>query len=479
MTITATYNDDLSRVQLGFVSLTDGLWMVERSRNGTLWETVRGGASVTVAGGAALDDYEFDPDVLNYYRTTPIDPPPGLLLNGSTNSFASTADVAALDIVGDLDVRCEFRMPVWPPPGQPRLIAKYGVTGNQCSYQLRINPDGRIHLSWSVTGNPSGAPGRASTIPLSYTAGDTIGVRATLDVNDGAGNHTVTFYYSTDFTVWTQLGAPVVTVGTTSIFASTTPVSIGARTVPEADWMTGTVTRAQIRSGIVGTIVANPDFTIQPGGTTSFADSAGRTWTLASAASIIDAGDSTTITPSLDGKVWLKSVKYPFLNRWIYILNFSDIARDTRDGVFPIKGRSVPIAVHDLKGSPTFTLELMTRDFVDDTFDANTEARDLDLILAASGTMFIHVPAGDETPGGYVSIGGISANRIAPGRNMTKRYMLPCTVVAAPSAEVVGTTMTWATVERLYGSWQQVLAANPTWADLLATIGDPEDLVAL
>lgn len=478
MTITATYNGDLSRVQLSLVGLTDGLWAVERSRNGTLWQTVRGGTAVTVAsGGAALDDYEFYADVLNHYRCKPVDPPAGLLLNGST--YASTPDNAVLDITGDIDLRCEVELPVWPPVAAPRLIAKYGVTGNQASYQLRINSDGKLHLSWSTTGNPTGAPGRASTIPLPATAGETIGVRATLDVNDGAGNHTVTFYYSTNWTVWTQLGAPVVTAGTTSIFSSTTPVSIGARTTPDADWMIGTVTRAEIRNGINGTIAANPDFTLQPGGTTVFADATGRTWTLAPGAVIVDAGDSTTITPSLGGKVWLKSIRWPFLNRWMQVLDFSDITRASRSGVFDVKGRSVPVSVHDLRGSQQFTLEIVTRDFLDASFDALTEDRDLDLTLAASDTLFIHVPDGDETPGGYVTIGNTSAKRIAPGRGMTRIYTLPCTVTAAPSPEIVGTTMTWATVERLYGSWQQLLATNPTWADLIGIVGSADDLVVL
>jgi hypothetical protein len=480
MTITAAYNNDLSRVQLTMLSLTDGLWTVERSRNGTLWETVRGGTGVTVeAGGAALDDYEFDPDVLNHYRVTPIDPPAGLLLNGSTGTYASTPDHAALDITGDLDIRAEFIPEFWPPVNQSRLIAKFGVTGSQCSYQFRINQDGHAHLSWSTNGSSTGAPGRASTAPVPVTAGQKIGIRAVLDVDDGAGNHVVTFYYSTNWTTWTQLGAPVPTSGTTSIFASTTPVSIGARLSPEADWFTGTVTRAEIRNGINGTVVANPDFTAQPGGTTVFADSAGRTWTLAGTATIVDAGDSTTITPSLGGQIWLKSIRYAFLNRTIKVLNFSDIQRASRSGVFEVKGRSVPISVHDLRGSQEFTLEVATRDFDDESYDALTEDRDLDLTLAASDVLFIHVPADLEVPGGYVSIGNTTARRIAPGQNMTRLYTLPCTVVAKPGPDVVSTTMTWATVERLYGSWQQLLASNPTWADLLALVGSPEDLVAL
>lgn len=480
MTINATYDPVLSRVQLTLVGLTDGLWTVERSMNGTVWETVRGGAAVTVeSGGAALDDYEFAADVLNHYRCRPLDPPAGMLLDGSPGTYATTPDHASLDVTGDLDVRAEVQVPSWPTLNDPRLVCKLGTTGNQSSFQLRILATGYLSLTWSVTGNATGAPGRTSTLPIPMTAGEPLGLRATLDVDNGSAGHTVTFFYSTNWTTWTQLGAPVITAGVTSIFASTTQLSVGARTTPEADLLTGSVMRAEMRSGINGTIVANPDFTAQPGGTTVFVDSAGRTWTLGGNAEIVDAQDTTTITPSLGGQTWLKSIKYPFLNRPIKVLNFSDIARAARSGVFDVKGRSVPVAVHDLRGSPTFDLEVATRDFDDDTFDALVESRNMDLTLAAGGTMFVHVPDGDEVPGGYVTIGNTAAHRIAPGTGMTRMYTLPCQVVAKPSPEIVGTTMTWRTVERLYGSWQQLLASNPTWADLFQLIGSPDDLVNL
>lgn len=480
MTINATYDPVLSRVQLTLVDLTDGLWTVERSLNGVFWETVRGGAAVTVsAGGAALDDYEFAADVENTYRCRPLDPPAGMLLDGSPGTYATTPDHASLDVVGDLDVRCEVQLDFWPTHNDPRLLAKLGVTGNQASWQLRILATGYLSLTWSTTGNATGAPGRVSTLPIPLTPGQPIGLRATLDVDNGSAGHTVTFYYSSNWTTWTQLGAPVATAGITSVFSSTTPLSVGARTTPEADLLTGSVLRAEYRNGINGTIVAAPDFTAQPGGTTSFADSAGRTWTLGGNADIVDAGDTTTITPSLDGKIWLKSIKYPFLNRWIEVLAWGDISRAARTGVFPVKGRSNPIAVTDLRSSQQFELTIATRNRSDPSFNAMTEARDLDLIFASGGTMFVHVPAGSPVPGGYVAIGDVARKDISFNQNVHKRFTLPCTVVAKPAPEIVGTTMTWRTVERLYGSYTQLLASNPSWVELLALVGSADDLVNL
>jgi len=44
--------------------------------------------------------------------------------------------------------------------------------------------------------------------------------------------------------------------------------------------MAGTVYAVEVRNGIDGTVVANPNFSGQKPGATSFTDTAGRPWTL-------------------------------------------------------------------------------------------------------------------------------------------------------------------------------------------------------
>lgn len=73
MTLTATFDPVVSRVRLAATSVTGGATtaLFERSANGLLWTTVRAGSAVTVtAGAAAVDDYEFIPNAVNYYRVT-------------------------------------------------------------------------------------------------------------------------------------------------------------------------------------------------------------------------------------------------------------------------------------------------------------------------------------------------------------------------------------------------------------------------
>lgn len=72
MSLTPTFDAALSRVRLAATVLTGATTAkFERSKNGLLWTTVRGGSAVTVTStNANLDDYEFDAGVINYYRVT-------------------------------------------------------------------------------------------------------------------------------------------------------------------------------------------------------------------------------------------------------------------------------------------------------------------------------------------------------------------------------------------------------------------------
>lgn len=199
---------------------------------------------------------------------------------------------------------------------------------------------------------------------------------------------------------------------------------------------------------------------------------------------IVDTSDdsveeSDSITPDLAGRVWWKSIRWPFLNRPVRVSNWGEIGRGSRSTVHQVAGRSVPVATHDLRTSRGFTLTLITEDLYDPSADGLAEAGIWDLTVAAGGTFFIHVPAGSPVPGGYVAIGDTAEDRVV--RYGTAPYVLtlPCTVVAPPGPQIVGGTMTYGALLNLYGGYSNMLAANPTYADLLALMASPDDLVVL
>ena len=226
-------------------------------------------------------------------------PSAGLLLPGTSGNYASTPDNAALDIVGDIDIRVDTTPDDWTPAAASALLSKWAGGGFR-SYLLNLTTTGTIQLAWSADGGASIT--RDSTVSVPITTGR-LSLRATLDVDNGAAGHTVTFYTGPSLDgPWTQLGTPVITAGITSIFSSSSPVEIGSHTGGTASLLAGYVHGARIYNGIAGTAVATPNFDIQAPGTTSFTDSAGRVWTMNGTAAIVRGDNANngvvTITPT-------------------------------------------------------------------------------------------------------------------------------------------------------------------------------------
>ncbi|MFD4662451.1 hypothetical protein [Streptomyces halstedii] len=220
-------------------------------------------------------------------RNTPIrvsvkGPESYLQLAGSTASYARTPDAAPLRITGDIDLRVEATTD-WTSSTSQALLGRWNSTTNQRSYLLRIL-DGFLILNWSTTGADSlfaqvvlpALPRRAA-------------VRAVLDVNNGSGGFTATFYWAASLAgPWTQIGDPVGAAGVTSIYAGTTPLEVAPIAASGVAPVAGRVHRAEVRSGIGGTVVAAPDVRALAEGTTTWADSAGRAWTLGVGARVSD-----------------------------------------------------------------------------------------------------------------------------------------------------------------------------------------------
>ena len=187
--------------------------------------------------------------------------------------FASTPDSASLSIVGDIDIRFEADLDSWYDNFD--LVHKWTTTGNQRSYGMSTIEGGYLTLYTSSAGTAT-TVNATSTVTLPTIYGHQA-FGATMDVNNGAAGNTVTFYTSDSIDgTWTQLGAAVVTSGTTSIFNSTSLLYVGSRSSGGATNTTvrGKVYAAEVRDGIAGTVVASPDFTVLNDTDTSFRDEA-------------------------------------------------------------------------------------------------------------------------------------------------------------------------------------------------------------
>ncbi|MEU6756979.1 hypothetical protein [Streptomyces sp. NPDC046685] len=210
-----------------------------------------------------------------------------LVIPSGSQGRATTPDTAALDILGDIDVRAHLTPSAWEGThtnGAWDIVSKYGAAGQRSWSMLQAG--GGLFFRWSVDG--TNVINTTATVYLPFAPGQEGAVRASLDVNNGAGGWTVTFYTAPTLAgPWTQLGNPVSGSGVTSIFNSTAPVEIGDITAATFAPVSRQIHAVEIRNS-AGTVVANPDFTAQAAGTTSFADAAGRTWTIANGAEITD-----------------------------------------------------------------------------------------------------------------------------------------------------------------------------------------------
>lgn len=196
----------------------------------------------------------------------------GLVLPGTAGAFISTPDTADLDIVGDLDIRCEFFS---SSVGIQTLVGKWGAA--QQSYAQTLVP---AFAACSLQLSTTGANDVGALMVGGATGLRTGALRTTIDVDDGGGQRIATLYSAPTMDgPWTPLVVQP-TAGAIALFPGSASLCVGALNATGANPFQGRITRAQVRAGIDGAIVANPDMRLLAPGTTSFPDSTGRTWTV-------------------------------------------------------------------------------------------------------------------------------------------------------------------------------------------------------
>jgi hypothetical protein len=183
-----------------------------------------------------------------------------LYLPGVAGNYASTPDSAALDITGDIDLRVKVALDDWTPAAANVFIAK-DTGSTQRSYQLYIDTVGRLNLAWFPLGTSASGIFTTSSVATGVTDGATKWVRATLDVDNGAGQYEVKFWLSNDGITWTELGTTVTgATGTTTIFNSTSQLEIGTSNGGTNAPARAKFFRAQVLDGIDGTVAFDANF---------------------------------------------------------------------------------------------------------------------------------------------------------------------------------------------------------------------------
>lgn len=217
-------------------------------------------------------------------------------------------DRAALDITGDIDIRVDIDPQDWHASYGKILISKYRTVAEQRSWALYTTIGGGLQFVWSSDGTSAGRI-FSTYSPVAFTHGRGA-VRVTLDVDNGSGGYTVTWYTSDTISgTWLQVQQTITTSGTTSIFSSTSDLYIGKHnpgTTPigNVSPFTGKIYGMSVRSGIAGSVVANFDPSSRTRGDVSWSDGLGTTWTGAGLAAVDD----------MDYRFWGAVAKLP--QRW-------------------------------------------------------------------------------------------------------------------------------------------------------------------
>lgn len=201
-----------------------------------------------------------------------------LSLNGAPGTRAVAPNSGLPSGTTDLDIRIELTPETWAPPRPIELIGRWGTVPSRGWLLIMQGGTGRLQLSWSTDGTNSS--GVVSPAP-GLLPGERAAVRVTMDVDNGAGGKTFTWFKASSLAgPWIQLAAPTVQAGTTSTYASSSPLGIGDQ--PGNTWMDlpDRVHGAEVRSGIGGTIAAKVDWSTATPGATSHTDTTGRVWTL-------------------------------------------------------------------------------------------------------------------------------------------------------------------------------------------------------
>lgn len=252
-----------------------------------------------------------------------------VVIPGGINDIVAAPHAGLMAFAGDIDVRLDARLDSWWAYLPWYVLDKGITTAARQSWGLLLTSPlagtlGTLTFAWSTDGTDAGGLRAGSTAPLPMTGRLT--VRATLDVDNGAGGWTCTFYTGTTVSgPWTQLGDPVTGSPATSVFVGTADVR--SRPLIRAE-----VYAAQVRNGISGTAVVDADFTAFGDQPTSVVDAAGNTWTPQGAAQI------STVHARATGEVAAWPQRWDATGRDVYTPVQADgVLRRLGQGASPLK----------------------------------------------------------------------------------------------------------------------------------------------
>lgn len=201
-----------------------------------------------------------------------------LILPGTNGNSASTPDASVLDITGDIDIRATVALDDWTPASDSILVDKLGSNGG---YRLLVTSAGNLEF---VFGDGSANQTATSTsAPANAVDGERLTVRVTLDVDNGSGGYTVSFYerqisytqligqeVASKSATWSLI-SQTTTGGTTSVGTNTVGLFVGTAAAGGLA-AAGDFYASAVLDGINGSVEFLADFTSVVDAASSFTE---------------------------------------------------------------------------------------------------------------------------------------------------------------------------------------------------------------
>jgi hypothetical protein len=169
-----------------------------------------------------------------------------------------------LQITGDLDVRIDLEPESWR---DEQMLAGVAVAESADeAWALFMSNDGVLHLTWH-----DGTTFYDVSSEFAIPQASRQAIRVTLDVNNGASGHDLSFYTSDTIAgEWTKLGSTITGTGTTAIAYTGGALCVGHVGSRSKRGIHGSVYGFELRDGIGGALVADIDFTALANGSRSW-----------------------------------------------------------------------------------------------------------------------------------------------------------------------------------------------------------------
>ena len=202
-----------------------------------------------------------------------------IYLSGITGNRMTVPPSAAPNVVGDTEIVVRCNNADWSSGFFQILVSKTGA-----GYELYVSPTGYLEANLN-SGVAGGTKTFSTQVLPPLRDGETYWLRVAIDVDNGSGGTTATFYYAADQpsepSAWTLVQA-VTVAGTLAPVGNNDFLFIGDRSAGASYPWHGSVYRAIVKNGIGGSAVFdfNAAVNIVTGSESTFAATTGQTVTV-------------------------------------------------------------------------------------------------------------------------------------------------------------------------------------------------------